>query len=118
MPPTRIVALMLFSIASGPALAQAGEPLAGEWDVFAASSHGTAGGRMVLSVEGGEVSGTSAPLDANMYWPLSVTGTGDDGTLILTFRSDDEPVGTVRVTRDRLEAAEWLVSEGAPPTEF
>jgi amidase len=92
-----IAPLML--LASAPAIGQADRQLAGEWDVTAASPQGRAGARLVLSVADGRVSGTSGPLDANLYWPLEVTGVGDDGALILTFRSDGEPVGTVRVTR-------------------
>ena len=99
MRPSPLIALLM-SLASGPAPGQAGEPLAGEWDVTATTSHGTAGSRLVLSVEGDRISGTVGALDANMYWPLSVEGAREDGALILTFRSGDEAVGTMRVARD------------------
>ena len=98
-------------LATAPASGQAPDRIAGEWDVTAASPHGTAGARLVLSVAGGAISGTSGPLDANLYWPLEVTGAGGAGDeLTLTFTADGEPVGTVRVAPrgDRLEGSGTL----------
>jgi acetamidase/formamidase len=104
MIPMRSIAALI-SLAAAPAFAQADREIAGEWDVTATSPNGTAGARLVLSVADGRASGTSGPLDANQYWPLEVAGAGEAGGLILTFKSDGEPVGTVRVVRsgDRLD---------------
>ena len=97
MRPMRLIALSML-LAGAPALAQADRRLAGEWDVTAVSPQGTAAGRLALTVTDGRVAGTSAPLDANMYWPLEVTGTGAGDAATLTFQSDGDPVGTIRVT--------------------
>jgi amidase len=104
MIPTRSIAAFML-LAATPALAQVDRQVAGEWDVTAASPQGTAGARLVLAVDDGRASGTSGPLDANQYWPLEVAGVDEGGGLILTFKSDGERVGTIRVTRsgDRLD---------------
>jgi amidase len=112
MRPTALLAPLLLLTAAA-ASAQSPHPLAGDWDVTATSPHGAAGARMTLSAAGGDVSGASGPLDANLYWPLAVTGAagaGDGDGLTLTFAFDGEPVGTVRVTPagDRLEGGGTL----------
>ena len=100
MRPAHLIAALLL-LAGPPAFGQADRQLAGEWEITAASPQGIAGARMVLSVADGRINGTSGPLDANMYWPLEVAGIDDDGALVLTFRSDGEPVGTISVKRSR-----------------
>ncbi len=97
MRPMRLIAVSML-LAGAPALAQVDPRLAGEWDVTAVSPQGIAAGRLALAVTAGKVAGTSAPLDANMYWPLEVTGIGADDAATLTFQSDGDPVGTIRVT--------------------
>jgi len=97
MRPTQMIAALLMLLVSAPAFGQAGRQFAGEWDVTATSSQGTAAARLVLSVAQGQVSGTSGPLDTNMYWPLEVTGAGNGDALLLTFSFDGEPIGTARV---------------------
>ena len=103
------IAVMLI-MASAPAFGQRERGLDGEWDVVASSSHGTAAARLVLSIDGETISGTSGPLDANRYWPLDVSGTKGADATTLAFTSGGEPVGGLRVSvdGDRLEGTGTL----------
>jgi len=89
---------LLMLLAGPPALAQTAPELAGEWDVTVTSSGGTAAARLALAEAAGGVAGTSGPLDANMYWPLEVSGHREGGAWQLDFRSDGEAVGSLRVS--------------------
>lgn len=92
--------------------------LAGRWDVTASFTNGSASGAMtILVAPGGEISGTSEPLDENQFFPLTLKGrNGADGSAEIDLAYSGEQVGTLTVRPDGSGLAGTGTLYGIPVT--
>ncbi|MEO1657232.1 MAG: acetamidase/formamidase family protein [Pseudomonadota bacterium] len=93
------LALLSFAAAvasTSPSLADS--PFDGAWDVVVSFDGGSSAGVMRLETDGNEVTGTSQPLDENQFFPLTVSGTLEDESALLSFNFRDQAAGSVATT--------------------
>lgn len=88
---------LIFAALSAQSHAETRDPWAGRWDVTAEFKGGSSAGALTLVREGGDITGTSEPLDEAQFFPLDVKGRPRPGGAELDLAYRGESVGRLSV---------------------